>query len=95
MSYELRFGVSALEEWNKLDNSIKIQLKKKLAERLNNPHVPSAKLSGYENVYKIKLKATGYRLVYEVQDNKLIVLVLTVGRRDKDIVYRNLRNIKK
>ena len=36
MSYELEFLPGALKEWQKLDNSIKVQFKKKLSERLEN-----------------------------------------------------------
>ena len=58
MNYELKFIPSALKEWNKLDSSIKEVFKKKLQERLENPHVPSAKLRGFKNVYKIKIKSS-------------------------------------
>ncbi|WP_219809541.1 type II toxin-antitoxin system RelE family toxin [Campylobacter concisus] len=51
MSYELEFLPSALKEWQKLDNSIKVQFKKKLSERLENPKVVKDKLRGYEDVY--------------------------------------------
>jgi len=91
MSYKLKFVPAALKEWDKLAPSLKQQFKKKLAERLEEPHVISAKLSGYESVYKIKLRAAGYRLVYEVQDDVLVVYVLVIGRRDKDAVYKSLR----
>jgi mRNA interferase RelE/StbE len=40
-----------------------------------------------KNTYKIKLKEVGYRLVYEVIDEKLIILVLAVGKRDKLKIY--------
>ena len=50
----------AFKEWQKLDSSIKEQFKKKLAQRLENPKVPKDKLSGFENVYKIKLKSLGF-----------------------------------
>lgn len=91
MNYKLKFLPTALKEWKKLDNSLQNQFKKKLTERLEEPHVPSAKLSGFENHYKIKLKASGYRLVYEVVDNELIVLVIAVGKRDKNIVYKKAK----
>jgi mRNA interferase RelE/StbE len=42
--------------------------RQRLAERLENPHVPSARLSGPKDRYKIKLRHIGYRLVYEVRD---------------------------
>ena len=78
----------ALAEWHRLDGSVKAQFKKKLAERLIEPRVPSAKLSGHSDRYKIKLHSIGYRLVYEVQDERLVVLVVAVGKRDKNAVYR-------
>jgi len=90
MSYKLLFHPKALKEWEKLDKSIKEQLKKKLKERLQNPKIPSAKLSGFNNVYKIKLRSSGYRLVYQVKDNELIVLVLVVNKREDNIVYELL-----
>ncbi len=46
MSYRLRFHELALAEWHKLDRSIRDPLKKKLAERLENPRVPASALSG-------------------------------------------------
>ena len=88
MSYKLKFLPTALKEWQKLDSSIQVQLKKKLKERLEVPHVPSSRLSGFENHYKIKLRASGYRLVYEVIDNELFVLVIAVGKRGKNQVYK-------
>lgn len=69
---------------------IQSQFKKKLEERLVNPHVPSAKLRGYERVYKIKLRTAGYRLVYEVVDDELVVYILAIGKREKNSIYRIL-----
>ena len=88
MSYKLKFLPSALKEWKKLDNTIKIKFKKKLKEHLETPHVRNSKLSGFTNHYKIKLKATGYRLVYEVVDEEIYVLVIAIGKRNKNLVYR-------
>jgi mRNA-degrading endonuclease RelE of RelBE toxin-antitoxin system len=47
MSYELRFKEEALAEWRRLDGSLREQFKKKLIERLAQPRVLSAKLSGH------------------------------------------------
>ena len=81
MLYKLTFKVEALKEWKKLAEPIQQQFKKRLIERLENPRVPSAKLSGMNDCYKIKLHSAGYRLVYEVRDNELIVSVIAVGKR--------------
>ena len=88
MTFELGFLDEALKEWDKLDGNTRNQFKKKLAERLTNPRVPSARLSGRKDRYKIKLRNVGYRLVYEVRDNELIVVVVAVGKRERSAVYR-------
>lgn len=87
--YTLKFLPTALKEWKKLDATIQIQLKKKLKERLQNPQVPASRLHGFENHYKIKLRASGYRLVYEVIETEIVVMVVAVGKRDKNLIYRN------
>ncbi len=43
-----------------------------------------------KNVYKIKLRKAGYRLVYEVDDQAIIVSVLAIERRDREEAYRLL-----
>jgi mRNA interferase RelE/StbE len=92
MSYELAFHPLALKEWRRLDATVRSQFKKKLAERLENPQVPAAQLSGRSNRYKIKLRAVGYRLVYEVRETELLVLVVAVGKRDNAEIDRLARN---
>ena len=87
MSYRLRFHELALAEWRRLDAGLREQLKKKLAERLEHPRVPSAALSGMPDCYKIKLRNAGYRLIYRVDDTVIFVTVIAVGRRDKQKVY--------
>ena len=92
MTYKLKFLPAALKEWKKLAPTIQTQLKKKLAERIISPHVPSARLSTYHNVYKIKLRSAGYRLVYEVIDREVTVYVIAVGKRSKNAVYNYLHS---
>lgn len=87
MSYRLKFKQEALKEWSKLDSSVRAQFKKKLAERLQNPRVPAAKLSGQKNRFKIKLRKVGYRLVYEVRNAELVVVVVAIGKRERNAVY--------
>jgi mRNA interferase RelE/StbE len=56
MIYELAFHPVALAEWAKLDPSMRSQFKKKLAERLTSPRVPSMQLHGRKDRYKINPK---------------------------------------
>lgn len=87
MSYELEFLETALREWKKLDANTREQFRRKLAERCENPRVPSAKLRGAKDRYKIKLRSSGYRLVYAAEEERLVVLVIAVGRRDRAEIY--------
>ena len=88
MTYELAFLDEALKEWRKLDNATSEQFKVKLAERLQNPKVPSARIHGSKERYKIKLRNAGFRLVYQVKDLELLVLVVAVGKRERNEVYK-------
>ena len=87
MAYSLEFKKSALKEWRKLGHIIRDHFKKRLEERLENPRVPSSALSGANNIYKIKLRQLGYRLVYSVDDDVIVVTVIAVGKRNRNDVY--------
>ena len=89
MSYSLKFKKEALKEWRKLDGNLRAQFKRKLEERLQNPYVPSSRLSGKDNRFKIKLRNAGYRLVYEVRESELIVVVIAIGKREGSTVYKS------
>ncbi|MFC3124351.1 type II toxin-antitoxin system RelE/ParE family toxin [Pseudoroseomonas globiformis] len=82
-TYKLDFSKSAKKTWDKLDNSVKAKLKAKLVERLENPKVPSAQLHGEPNLYKIKIMVPGVRLIYQVLDDEVVVLVLKIANRDE------------
>ena len=87
MTYSLAFKKSALKN-GKNRRPIFVRFsKKQLLKRLENPHIPSAEISGWRDLYKIKLRQPGYRLVYSVFDQTVTVTVLAVGERDKNKVY--------
>jgi mRNA interferase RelE/StbE len=92
MSYKLEFLPSALKEWRKLAPEIRAQFKAHLQRRVQKPHIDTARIRGYKNHYKIKLRSVGYRLVYEVEEKEIIVYVICVGRRDS--IYKILKRRK-
>jgi len=93
MSYELHFHPLALKEWKKLAKGLQEQFKKILKRRIEDPHVISSILGGkLKDCYKIKLRQSGYRLVYHVNDNKLIITIIAVGKRNKNEVYDEAEN---
>lgn len=92
MIYKLLFKEEAEKEWRKLDKIIKEQFKKKLKERLKEPRILSARLSGMPHCYKIKLRSAGYRLVYEVREKEVVISVIAVGKRERSEVYKTAAN---
>ena len=88
MTYSLEFDARALKEWHKLGGTVREQLKKKLAEVLVNPRVEANRLHALPDCYKIKLRSSGYRLVYQVIEHEVVVFVVAVDRRDREQAYR-------
>ncbi len=86
-SYRLQFLPAAKAEWDKLDGSIRQQFAKVLLRRLSGPRVPASALTAMPDCYKVKLRSAGFRLVYQVIDDKLLLLTIAVGKRDKSAVY--------
>lgn len=87
--YRLKFVPDAWREWQALDGSIKQALKPLLAKRLQTPRVPGSQLHReLTGCYKIKLLRQGCRLVYMVEGDELVVLVLAAGKRGDDAAYQ-------
>jgi mRNA interferase RelE/StbE len=87
MTYDLAFLDEALKEWRKLDNTTREQFKACRAPA--EPENPvGARLHGAKERYKIKLRNARYRLVYRVNDRELLVLVVAVGKRERNEVCK-------
>lgn len=87
MTFSLEFLELARKEWDKLGSTIRAQFRKKLVERLERPKVAADALHGMPGHYKIKLRQAGYRLVYRIDDGRLTVIVVAVGKREHHDVY--------
>ncbi len=88
MTYKLVFKVDAKKEWDALDSTVRSIFAKKLKERIQQPCIERSRLSGMKDCYKIKLRRAGFRLVYQVRNEELIVSVVAVGKRERNLVYK-------
>ena len=88
MTYNLDFDARALKEWRKLGDTIRQQFKKKLGDLLDNPRIEANRLHALPDCYKIKLRSSGYRLVYQVIEQEVVVFVVAVDKRERGEVYR-------
>ncbi|MBA1239378.1 MULTISPECIES: type II toxin-antitoxin system RelE family toxin [Stutzerimonas] len=91
MTYKLEFLPTALKEWEKLGHTVREQIKKKLRERLEAPRVQADALRDMPGHFKIKLRTSGYRLVYRVEEERVVVIVVSVGKRERGAAYQSAK----
>lgn len=88
--YRVLLTKESLKEWDKIDHSIQRLFKRKLSSLVLDPVIVNNRLRGkLSNCYKIKLKRAGYRLVYEVRSQTIVLLVWAVDKRDDEKVYNS------
>ncbi|WP_202307168.1 type II toxin-antitoxin system RelE family toxin [Dryocola clanedunensis] len=88
MKYGVIWSPIALKTFKKLDASIRGQFLDKLDALRDAPRVEANALRGkLAGCYKIKLRSAGFRLVYEVDDGEILILVVGVGKRERDAAY--------
>jgi mRNA interferase RelE/StbE len=92
MTYSLEFDRRALKEWNKLGDTLRQQFKKKLAEILENPRIEANRLRDLPDCYKLKLRSAGYRLIYQVLDQEVVVFVVAIGKRERETAYQDAQS---
>lgn len=86
MTYSIEFRPSALKSLKRLPKQEVIKIKSKidnLAGQLPNTNI--TKLKGNNSFHRIR--SGSYRIVYEINNDKLVILVVKVGHR-KDVYKR-------
>ena len=85
MTYTVKIAPAAERHIKKLESSIQRRIIRRLEGLEANPRPPGVKkLSGTESLYRIRVG--DYRIIYEIRDKDLVVLVAKVGHRGD--VYR-------
>ena len=84
MKYDLKIHKSAQKSLAKISEPFQTKIINKIYELANDPYYNAKKLSGRES-YRIRIG--NYRVIYEIHNNELVVLVVNIGHR-KDIYTR-------
>ena len=88
MTYSLEFRPSVLKSLRRFPKRDLVRLKKKMEGLANNlPSTKITKMKGDNPFYKVRIG--NYRIIYEIHENKLLILVVKIGHR-KD-VYKNIK----
>ncbi len=87
MAYTVRIPAGPLRELARLDKPIRRRIRDAIDRLGANPRPPGAKaLQGLRGILRIRVG--DYRVVYEIRDRVLVVLVIRIGHRGD--VYRGL-----
>ncbi|MGH2414985.1 MAG: type II toxin-antitoxin system RelE family toxin [Microcystaceae cyanobacterium] len=79
-NYQIIFDKRAAKQLKKLPKEIQGHLKSKIAELSINPRPPGVvKLTGKDKIYRVRVG--DYRIIYQIQDNELIILIAQVSDR--------------
>ncbi len=85
MNYRIEFVKQAAKQFKALPNQEQQRLKPKIDSLAKEPRPTGVvKLSGEDDLYRIRVG--NYRVIYSIQDNQLLILVVKIGHR-RDI-YR-------
>lgn len=87
MTYEVEISEAAKDFLKTISKADAKRIGKKIDNLVENPRPNGVeKLSGEENIYRIR--SGDYRVIYQIEDKILYILVLKVGHRKE--VYRKL-----
>lgn len=87
-TYRVVFRPRAKKVFDRLGTADQRQLAAKLKERSANPRVPADAVREISDGYKIKLRSSGIRLIYQVRDGQVVILLLAIGKRERLEAYR-------
>jgi mRNA interferase RelE/StbE len=80
MTYYIEFAKPAAKQLKALSPQEQQRIKSKIDALVDSPRPDGVvKLSGEDDLYRIRVG--DYRIIYSIQDNHLLILVLKIGHR--------------
>ena len=86
--FTVKFRPRAAKAFDRLDFALKQQLTRKLDQRCLHPEVAADRVREIPNGYKVKLRSSGVRAIYLVRNSELVILIVAIGRREREESYR-------
>ncbi len=86
-SFKIEFAISVRKDFRHIPKQDAVRILKRIEGLADAPRPPdSKKLSGND---AMRIRVGVYRIIYEIRDDVLVVLILRVGHR-KDVYRRRL-----
>jgi mRNA interferase RelE/StbE len=89
ITFDVDFRPRAKKAFDRLGTADQRQLAAKLKSRCLNPRVPADAVREIPDGYKVKLRSSGIRAIYQVQEGRLVLLVLAIGKREREKAYKD------
>lgn len=91
MTFTVTISPAARRQIKKLERKTQERIIQRLRELTANPRPPDIKkMSGERDLYRAR---TGdYRIIYQIQDDELVILVLKAGHR-REVYRRSLKQL--
>lgn len=74
------------EDISRLDKKVKRILEKKIETLIETPLLGLPLRGDLAGCYKLKISK--YRIIYKIYNERLVILIITIGKRDNLIVYK-------
>jgi mRNA interferase RelE/StbE len=88
--YHVFFAPAADRQLRKLPENVQRRIVRATEALQSDPRPPgSVKLQGEEDLHRIRIRVGDWRVVYQIQDRELLVLVVRVGHR-RDVYRRGM-----
>ena len=85
--YKLQFNKAYLKDLEKIPKKDQGRIRTSVSELSNNPRPEGCKrLQGQKDPPLYRIRCGDYRIIYTIQDNILLILVVAVGHRRE--IYR-------
>jgi mRNA interferase RelE/StbE len=82
--YAVELLASAAKALSRLDRSVQVRIARRIDRLAKDPRAGAFKLSGNDDVWRVRIG--DYRILYRIEDDRLVVLVIRIGHRRE--VYR-------
>lgn len=78
-NYKIEFDEAAVKDLDGLTTKAQKQISEAVKKLKDDPRSVGSKLKGYNKLYR--LRTGDYRIVYAIEDNVLVILIIAIGPR--------------